>query len=93
MTEKQILKMSEEERREFMNVTCMSFDKNMSLQDYTDAIRAHIYIWRRLMEGRKVYTFESISERVKVQAAIIKQYYDAQAPVDDTAVDVDYACG
>lgn len=93
MTEKQILKMSEEERLEFMNTTCMSFDKNMSLQDYTDAIRAHIYIWRRLMEGRNAYTFESISERVKVQAAVIKQYYDEQAPVDDAAVDVDYCCG
>lgn len=85
--------MTEKEQHEFMSITCMNFDENMSLQDYTDAIRAHIYIWRCLMEGRKAYTFEGISERVKVQAAIIKQYYDEQAPVDDAAVDVDYCCG
>jgi hypothetical protein len=45
------------------------------------------------MEDRKAYTFESISEWVKMQAPCIKKYYDEQAPVDDAAVDVDYCCG
>lgn len=93
MTLKQIEKMTSSERSEFMNVTCHNFQDGQSLKEYTEAIRDYIYIWRHIDEGRVAYIFEGVTERVKLESSIIKQYYDEQAPVDEAAVDVDYGCG
>ena len=93
MTLKQIEKFTSGERSEFMNIKCHIFDESMSLDDYTEAVRDYIYIWRRIDEGRKAYTFDWVTDRVKTEAACIKRYYEEHAPVDDAAVDVDYCCG
>ena len=93
MTKKQVQSMTSEEQRQFVNVTCHSFDEGQTLEEYTEAIRAYIYIWRFLMEGRTGYTWDVVSKRVETEAAVIRKYYDAKAPVDEAATDVDFVGG
>lgn len=93
MTLTQIEAMTEEERYEFLNVKCHSYDPDMSLPEYTEAIRDYIYIWRRIDEGRRAYTWDSVCERVASDGPCIKACYDEHESVDDAAIDVDYSCG
>ena len=93
MTLTQIEQLSEAELDDFINVKCHAYDDTMTFDEYKEAVRDYIYIWRRLMEGRKSYTWETVTDRVEVDIAIVKNYYDDDAAVDDAAVDVDYACG
>ena len=93
MTLKQIEELTETERNDFTDVKCHTFDVNQSLEDYTEAVRDYIYMWRHLDEGKEHYTWEYVNNRVEQQATTIKKYYDDHAPVDDAAVDVDYCCG
>lgn len=93
MTLEQIEKMNEEERGDFVNVKCHKFDESQSLGKYIEAIRDFIYIWRNIDEGRKCYTFDSVTKEVKADLAYIEQLYKEKTPVDDVAIDVDYVCG
>lgn len=93
MTLAQIEQLSKAELDHFINVKCHAFDDTMTFNEYKEAVRDYIYIWRRLCEGRKAYTWEGVTDRVEVDIVVVEHYYNEQAPVDDAAVDVDYACG
>lgn len=93
MTLEEINSMTPEEKDSFMNVICHSFQAGQSLEDYTEAIRDYIYIWRHIWKKRKVYTFAGVTGQVELEKPTIAQYYSEKAPVDDAAVDVEYCCG
>lgn len=93
MTLEQIEQLSKEELDGFINVKCHAFDYAMTFDEYKEAVRDYIYIWRRLMEGRKFYTWESVTDEVETEAVVVKHYYDDEAAVDEAAVDVDFSCG
>lgn len=92
MTQAQLDKMTKAEITAFENKYTV-FDKRQSLEDYTTAIRDLIYLWRRISENRKSYTFDSVSKQVEVEAAQIKKLYDEEEPAVYAISDVDYCCG
>ena len=85
--------MSNYQKQSWITLSTSSATLLTTFNEYKEAVRDYIYIWRRLCEGRKAYTWEGVTDRVEVDIVVVEHYYNEQAPVDDAAVDVDYACG
>ncbi len=69
------------------------FDDTQSLEEYTEAIRDTIYLWRFIDDRRKSYTFDYANKRVEEQPVQIRAFYEDKEPVSYAAIDIDYQCG
>lgn len=92
MTLRQLDKMTKAEMKAFEEKHTV-FDENQSYEEYKITIRDIIYLWRYTDPCRKSYTFDSVNERVNVDEACIKSFYEDKEPAAYAAIDIDYACG
>lgn len=70
-----------------------TFDATQSLEEYTEAIRDTIYLWKFIDNSRKSYTFDYVKKLVTNKAIQIKAFYEEKEPAAYAAIDIDYCCG
>ena len=84
-------KMSPDERKAFYDKSERIHPNEVSLDEYTDAVIAVLYIYHRFIEGNEQYTFERAENLVKIQEGEIKCGYNDGETAGSITFDVEWS--